>query len=52
LQIGEIIHRFEKRGYKLVALKMVRPTLAKAKGHYDDLKGKKFLQLGAVLRQV
>jgi len=40
--IGEVIGRFERRGYKLVALKMTWPTRAKAAGHYDDLKTKPF----------
>jgi len=35
---GEIIHRFEKAGLKLIALKMVRPTKAHAKGHYPQTK--------------
>jgi nucleoside-diphosphate kinase len=40
--IGEIIARFEKRGFKLVGLKMLQPSPAKAAGHYDDLKAKPF----------
>jgi nucleoside-diphosphate kinase len=40
--VGEIIQRFEKRGYTLVALKMVKPTEQMAAGHYDDLKAKPF----------
>jgi len=32
--IGEIIHRYEKMGLKLVALKMVIPTAEKAAKHY------------------
>jgi len=40
--VGEIIGRFEKRGYKLVALKMTWPTKEKAEGHYDDLKARPF----------
>jgi nucleoside-diphosphate kinase len=40
--VGEIIGRFEKRGFKLVALKMLQPTPAKAAGHYDDLKTRPF----------
>ncbi|MBI2588546.1 nucleoside-diphosphate kinase [Candidatus Berkelbacteria bacterium] len=32
--VGEIISRFEKRGLKLVALKMVRPTLEHIDEHY------------------
>jgi len=40
--IGEIIGRFEKRGYKLVGMKLTWPTRAKAAIHYDDLKTKPF----------
>jgi len=40
--IGEIISRFEKRGYKLVAIKMITPTQQFAEKHYDDLKGRPF----------
>jgi len=40
--VGDIIARFEKRGYKLVGLKMVWPTLEMAQEHYADLSTKKF----------
>jgi len=40
--VGEVIKRFEARGYKLVAVKVVVPTEKKAKEHYDDLKSKPF----------
>jgi nucleoside-diphosphate kinase len=40
--VGDIIARFEKRGYKLVALRMETPTKEKAAEHYKDLSGKKF----------
>jgi len=40
--IGDIIARFEKRGYKLVGLKMVWPTKKMAEDHYADLSKKKF----------
>jgi len=40
--VGDIIARFEKRGYKLVGLKMVRPTKEMAQEHYKDLAGKGF----------
>eukprot|EP00537_Pseudo-nitzschia_pungens_P008607 CAMPEP_0172356192 /NCGR_PEP_ID=MMETSP1060-20121228/553_1 /TAXON_ID=37318 /ORGANISM="Pseudo-nitzschia pungens, Strain cf. cingulata" /LENGTH=222 /DNA_ID=CAMNT_0013076169 /DNA_START=29 /DNA_END=697 /DNA_ORIENTATION=+ len=40
--IGDIIARFEKRGYKLVGLKMVWPTLKMAEDHYADLSKKPF----------
>lgn len=37
--LGEIITRIEKRGLKIVALKMVRPSLEQANDHYpkDDV---------------
>jgi len=40
--VGEIIQRFERKGYKLVAIKMVVPTSDFAAKHYDDLKAKPF----------
>jgi len=40
--VGNIVERFEKRGYVLVALKMVTPTQQLAAGHYEDLSQKPF----------
>jgi len=40
--IAEIIKRFEQKGFKLVAMKLLVPTQAQAAGHYDDLKAKPF----------
>ena len=40
--IGDILSRFEKRGYKLVGLKLVWPTLEMAQEHYADLSKKPF----------
>lgn len=40
--VGDIIARFEKRGYKLVGLKMVWPTPEMAAEHYADLSKKPF----------
>lgn len=40
--VGEIIKRFENRGYKLVALKMATPSREHFEKHYADLAGKKF----------
>merc|ERR1711991_370992 len=40
--VGEIIKRFEQKGYKLVALKMVTPTKEFAEKHYADLSSKPF----------
>ncbi|KAL1923773.1 uncharacterized protein VTP21DRAFT_8753 [Calcarisporiella thermophila] len=40
--VGAIIKRFEKRGYQLVALQMVKPTRAHLEQHYFDLRSKPF----------
>ena len=40
--IGEIIIRFEKRGLKLVGLKIMQLTSEKAQEHYGEHKGKPF----------
>lgn len=40
--VGEIIQRFEKRGYKLVALKLVTPSKEHLEKHYEDLSSKPF----------
>ena len=42
--VGDIIARFEKRGYKLVGLKMVWPTQEMAEAHYADLSKKPFFK--------
>ena len=40
--IGTIISRFETKGFKLVAMKLVQPGKAKFEEHYADLAGKPF----------
>eukprot|EP01029_Cantina_marsupialis_P021909 TRINITY_DN531274_c5_g1_i1.p1 TRINITY_DN531274_c5_g1~~TRINITY_DN531274_c5_g1_i1.p1 ORF type:complete len:208 (-),score=63.13 TRINITY_DN531274_c5_g1_i1:163-786(-) len=40
--VGEIIARFEKKGYKLVAMKFMKPTKEWAENHYSDLSKKPF----------
>ncbi|QIX02521.1 hypothetical protein AMS68_008038 [Peltaster fructicola] len=40
--VGEIIARFERRGYKLVAIKMTAPGKEHLEKHYADLKDKPF----------
>ena len=40
--VGEIISRFEKKGFKLVAMKLIHPSKAMAEEHYADLKNKPF----------
>jgi nucleoside-diphosphate kinase len=42
--VGEIISRFEKRGYKLVALKMLRISRELAEKHYGEHAGKPFFE--------
>ena len=34
--VGEIIKRFEAKGYKLAAMKMVHATQAQMEAHYAD----------------
>jgi len=40
--VGNIITRFESRGFKLVALKLVHATVEHLEHHYADLKNKSF----------
>lgn len=40
--IGRIIKRIENKGYKIVGMKMVHPTLEIAEKHYAEHKGKQF----------
>jgi nucleoside-diphosphate kinase len=40
--VGEIIKRFEAKGFKLVALKLTAPGKEHLEKHYVDLKDKKF----------
>lgn len=40
--IGEIITRFEKKGYRIAGLKMLQPTLELAQKHYEEHLGKPF----------
>ncbi|SPO06027.1 probable nucleoside-diphosphate kinase [Cephalotrichum gorgonifer] len=40
--VGPIVSRFENRGFKLVAIKLVTPGKEHLEKHYDDLKDKKF----------
>jgi len=36
--IGEIISRFERKGLKIIAIKMIQPTIEMAQKHYDQPK--------------
>ncbi len=40
--VGEIIHRFERRGLKLVGLKLMKVATETAEQHYGEHKGKPF----------
>jgi nucleoside-diphosphate kinase len=40
--VGEILNRFEKKGFKICALKLMRLSEEKASEHYSEHKGKPF----------
>lgn len=40
--IGNIVSRFENKGFKLVAMKLCSPSKAHLEKHYADLSHKKF----------
>jgi len=40
--VGEIVHRFEAKGFKLVAIKLVQPSKEFAEKHYEDLSKRPF----------
>ncbi|ORZ21602.1 nucleoside diphosphate kinase [Absidia repens] len=40
--VGEILKRFEQRGYQLLALELIHPTKERLEEHYQDLKSKPF----------
>jgi nucleoside-diphosphate kinase len=40
--VGEIVSRFEKKGFKIVAMKMMTPEKALVEEHYGEHKGKPF----------
>ena len=42
--VGEIIHRFEAKGFTLAALEMVKPTREQAEAHYGVHRGKPFFE--------
>ena len=42
--VGEIIGRFEAKGFTLTALQMVTPTRQQAEAHYDIHRGKPFFE--------
>ena len=42
--VGEVVRRFERRGLKIVALKMLRVTRPLAETYYAEHKGKSFFE--------
>ncbi|KAK4544169.1 nucleoside diphosphate kinase [Oleoguttula mirabilis] len=42
--VGEIISRFEKRGFKLAAIKLITPSKEHLEKHYEDLSDKPFFK--------
>ena len=40
--IGKIVTRFEEKGYKIIGLKLLLPTLEMAQKHYAEHEGKPF----------
>lgn len=40
--VGEIVSRFERKGWKLIALKMLTPTPSLVERHYEEHAGKAF----------
>jgi nucleoside-diphosphate kinase len=40
--VGDIISRFERKGYQLLALRLIHPTRELLEEHYSDLKSKPF----------
>lgn len=40
--VSAVVERFERRGYKLVGIKVIVPTAAMAEAHYEEHKGKPF----------
>jgi nucleoside-diphosphate kinase len=42
--VGEILSRFEKKGLKIIALKMIHPDRALAEKHYEEHKDKSFFE--------
>lgn len=42
--VGELIQKFEKKGYKLAGLKMIKPTNELVEEHYKEHVGKPFYE--------
>lgn len=41
-QVGGVVDRFEREGFRLLALKMIRPTVDQMEGFYGEHRGKVF----------
>ena len=44
--VGQIVSRFENKGFKLVGLRMLAPEKDLLECHYSDLRSKKFFSGG------
>ncbi|MDR3166942.1 MAG: nucleoside-diphosphate kinase [Treponema sp.] len=42
--VGEVLNRFERKGLKIVALKLIRPDKALVETHYAEHRGKDFYE--------
>jgi nucleoside-diphosphate kinase len=42
--VGEVLGRFERKGLKIVALKLIRPGKALVEAHYAEHRGKDFYE--------
>ena len=42
--VGQIISRFEQKGFKLVAMKLAQPGKAHFESHYEEHKGRPFFE--------
>ena len=42
--VGEVLSRFERKGFKIIALKLLRPGKALVEAHYAEHKGKDFYE--------
>jgi nucleoside-diphosphate kinase len=42
--VGEVMHRFERKGLKIIAMKLVRLDKATVEAHYAEHKGKDFYE--------
>mgnify|MGYP001247366600 CR=1 FL=1 len=42
--IGEIVRRFEQKGFQLIAAKLIKVTREQAEAHYAEHKGKPFYE--------